>query len=287
MIPILKRELRSYFLTSLGFVYMGFFLLITGVYFVFINLLPGSSQFSSFLGSILLIYLFAIPMLTMRLFSEERRQKTDQLLLTAPLGVTEIVLGKFFAAGLLFLMTFAVTALYAVVIGLFGELSLGETIGGCIGFIFLGASYISVGVFISAATENQITAGIVSFFCLLGLWLLDSVSRIFPADVTSGLIAAGVLSAFIGLLLYLNTKHYGIALGGLFVCAIVIASLYFFKRNIFNGFILKVFSWFSLNQRYQNIALGILKIETLFYYASFCGFFLFLTVQLIEKRRWS
>jgi ABC-2 type transport system permease protein len=271
----------------MGFVYMGFFLLITGIYFVFINILPGSSQFSSFLSSILLIYLFAIPMLTMRLFSEERRQKTDQLLLTAPVRASEIVLGKFFAACVLFLMTLAVTAFYAAVIAVFGELSVAETIGGYIGFIFLGASYISVGVFISAATENQVTAGIVCFFCLLALWLLDSASKIFPADIKSGIAAAGVLSGLICLFLYLNTKNYYIAIGGILLCAVVIAGLYLFSRNIFNGFIVKVFSWLSLNQRYQNVAIGILKIETLFYYASFCGLFLFLTVQLIEKRRWN
>jgi ABC-2 type transport system permease protein len=266
---------------------MGFFLLITGIYFVFGNLLPMDSRFSGFLGSILLIYLFAIPMLTMRLFSEERRQKTDQLLLTSPVSVAEIVAGKFLAAFILFLLTLGVTVLYALVIAVFGELAVAETIGGYIGFIFLGASYISVGVFISAATENQITAGMICFFSLLMIWLLDSVSQIFPTDIKSGLIAAGTLGGICCFFLYLNTKNLFIPLVGTIVCAGVLTVLYFFNQNIFNGFIRKFFSWFSLNQRYQDFTIGILKVESLFYYFSFCGLFLFLTAQLIEKRRWN
>ena len=95
MIAILKRELKSYFLTPIGYLYMGFFLLVAGVFFAFGNLFTRSSYFTSFLGGILFVYLFAIPLLTMRLFSEERRQKTDQLLLTSPISVVEIVLGKY------------------------------------------------------------------------------------------------------------------------------------------------------------------------------------------------
>ncbi|MDR0562534.1 MAG: ABC transporter permease [Spirochaetaceae bacterium] len=287
MIAILKRELRSYFLTPAGYIYMGFFLLIAGIYFVFINLIRMSSDFSNFLGSILLIYLFTIPMLTMRLFSEERRQKTDQLLLTAPVTVAEIVMGKFLAAFILFLLTLGATALYALVIAVFGELALAATVGGYLGFIFLGASYISIGMFISAATENQITAGAVSFFSLLMIWLIDSVSQIFPTGITSGLIAALFLGGIVCAFLYFNTRNLYIVLAGAIVWGAVIAGLYGFNRTVFNGFIRKVFSWFSLNKRYQDFTLGIVKGEALFYYASFCGLFLFLTAQLIEKRRWN
>lgn len=286
MIAVFKQTFRSYFLTPMGYLYMGFFLLVTGIYFVFINLMPGNARFSSFLGSILLLYLFAIPMLTMRLFSEERRQKTDQLLLTAPVTIGEIVVGKFLGAFALFLLTLCVTVTYAAVIGIFGELWIPETAGAYIGFIFLGAAYIAVGLFISASTENQITAGLVSFFGLFMLWLIDPISRIFPTDIKSGVIAAGVLTGLLCVFLYLNTKSVFIAIIAFGVCAAGIAALFFLKPLVFNGFIRKVFSWFSLNQRYQDFAMGVVKIETLFYYASFCGVFLFLTLQVIEKRRW-
>jgi ABC-2 type transport system permease protein len=287
MIAIFKREIRSYFMTPMGCIYMGFFLLIMGLFFAFGTLMSRSSQFSGFLGSMLFIYLFAIPLLTMRLFSEERRQKTDQLLLTSPVSVGEIVLGKFLAALVLFLLTLAVTVFYALVVAAYGDLAVAETVCSYIGFIFLGASYISIGVFISAGTENQITAALVSFFTLLMIWLIDSVSQIFPTGIKAGLIAAGVLGVLLCLFLYLNTRNLFIALGALVAAAALIAGLYFFKQEIFNGFIRTFFSWFSLNQRYFNFTLGILKLDSLFYYLSFSGLFLFLTAQLIEKRRWN
>jgi ABC-2 type transport system permease protein len=287
MIAIFKRELRAYFLTPMGYIYMGFFLLLMGIFFTFGNLFSGNPQFNGFLGSMLFIYLFAIPLLTMRLFSEERRQKTDQLLLTSPVSVAEIVLGKFLAALALFLMTLAVTVLYAAVIAVFGDLAPGETFSAYLGFIFLGASYISVGIFVSAGTENQITAALVSFFTLLVIWLIDPVTQIFPTGIQSGLIAAGVLAALLCVFLYLNTRNLFIMLGAVIISGALIAALYFFNREIFNGFIRKFFSWFSLNQRYDNFTRGILKLDSLVYYLSFTGLFLFLTAQFIEKRRWN
>jgi ABC-2 type transport system permease protein len=287
MIAILKRELRAYFLTPMGFIYMGFFLLLMGIFFTFGSLISQNSRFNGFLANMLFIYLFAIPMLTMRLFSEERRQKTDQLLLTSPVSVGEIVLGKFLAALILFLMTLAVTVLYAAVIAVFGELAVAETVGGYVGFVFLGASYISVGIFISAGTENQITAALISFFTLLMIWLIDPISQIFPTDIKSGVIAAGVLGAVVSVFLYFNTRNIFIALGAALVSAGIITALYFFNQGVFNGFTRKFFSWFSLNQRYDNFTLGILKLDSLLYYISFSGLFLFLTAQVIEKRRWN
>jgi ABC-2 type transport system permease protein len=287
MIAILKREIKSYFLTPIGYIYMGFFLLITGVFYTFGNLLSRSPQFAGFLGNVLFIYLFAIPLLTMRLFSEEKRQKTDQLLLTSPISIPAIVLGKFFAAFSLYILTLVVTVFYVVVIAVYGDLAVWETVGSYIGFIFLGASYISVGVFVSAGTENQFTAALIGFFSLLLIWIIDPIVSIVPSDVISGVVFAGLIALAAGLFLYLNIKNLYLGIGVVIVGALIIAALYFFKTNIFSGLIRNTLSWFSLNQRYSNFSMGILKVESLFYYTSFSGLFLFLTVRLIEKRRWN
>jgi len=287
MIAILKRELKSYFLTPIGYIYMGFFLLVAGVFFAFGNLFTRSSYFTSFLGGILFVYLFAIPLLTMRLFSEEKRQRTDQLLLTSPVSIPEIVLGKFLAAFVVYLITLAVTVMYAVVVGVYGDLALWETIGSYIGFIFLGASYISVGVLISAGTENQLTSALVSFFSLLLIWLIDPISQSLPADLVVGMIFAGFLVAAAGLYLYLNTKNLYLVLAAAIIGAIVITAFYFIDKGIYIGFIRKCLAWFSLNKRYENFSMGMLKIDSLVFYLSFTGFFLFLTVRIIEKRRWN
>jgi ABC-2 type transport system permease protein len=287
MIAILKRELKSYFLTPIGYVYTGFFLLVAGIFFFFNNLAMLSSRFTGFLASIQFIYLFAVPLLTMRLFSEERRQKTDQLLLTSPVSITGIVVGKFLAALSVYFVTLAVTLLYACVIAVFGELAFWETVGSYIGFIFLGASYISIGIFISASTENQLTAAIVSFFSLIMLWLIDTVSQTLPSDTVWGIIFASALAGAVCLFLYLNTKSLKAVVIAALASLAVIAGLYLWDGDIFTGFIRKVLGWFSLTKRYENFSMGILKVDALVYFTSFSGLFLFLTVRLIEKRRWS
>jgi len=294
MIAIFKREIKAYFSTPIGYLYMGLFLLITGIFFTFSNIFSQSSYFSGFLGSVLFIYLFAIPLLTMRLFSEERRQKTDQLLLTSPVSIPEIVCGKFLAALTLYAFTLIVTILYAVVIAVYGDLIVTETVGSYIGFLFLGACYIAVGVFVSASTENQLTAALVTFFALMVIWLIDPISQMIPSDSLAGVISAAVLALIIILFIFLNTRNWFITLIAVVVAAAAILFLYFFSynyyyqfRGIFTGFLQNFLGWFSLNRRYQNFSMGLLKFDSLLYYISFSGLFLFLTVRLVEKRRWN
>ena len=295
MTAIFKRELRAYFLTPIGSIYMGLFLLITGLFFTFGNIFSNSSYYSGFLGNILFIYLFGVPLLTMKLFSEEKRQKTDQLLLTSPLSITEIVLGKFLAAFTVYSMTLMVTVLYAVLIGIYGDLLVWEAVGSYIGFLFLGACYIAAGVFISASTENQLTAALVTFFSLFIIWLIDPIAQMVPSDTFAGVISAGVLALLVIVFLFINTKNWFIVLITAVLAAAIILFFYFYTtgyntprfRNIYAGFLQKFMGWFSLNRRYQNFSFGLLKIDALLYYISFSGLFLFLTVRLIEKRRWN
>jgi len=287
MLAIFKRELKAYFLTPIGYLFMGLFLLLTGVFYFFDNLLSQNSQYTGFLGSILLIFLFAIPLLTMRLFSEEKRQKTDQLLLTSPVSIAGIVCGKFLAALAVYCATLFITVAYTVVIAVYGDLQTWETLGSYIGFIFLGACYISVGIFVSAITENQLTAALVSFFSLMFIWLIDPISQMVPSDTKSGIISSVVLLAALLLFLYLNTRNWIIVLGALILGGLIIGGFYLFKQDVFFGFIQKFLGWFSLNRRYQSFSIGLLKFDSLLYYASFSGLFLFLTVRLLEKRRWN
>ena len=287
MLAIFKREIRAYFLTPIGYLYMGLFLLLTGIFYTFNNILSQSSQYMGFLGSMLFIYLFAIPLLTMRLFSEEKRQKTDQLLLTSPVSITGIVCGKFLAAMAVFCGTLVVTVAYAVVIAIYGDLQTWETLGSYIGFIFLGACYIAVGIFVSAGTENQLTAGLVTFFALMIIWILDPLSQAVPTDTRAGIISAAVLLGALLLFLFLNTRNWVIVVAALLAGGLAIGAFYLFKRDVYFGFIQKFLGWFSLNRRYQSFSTGLLKLDSLLYYASFAGLFLFLTIRLIEKRRWN
>ena len=266
---------------------MGLFLLLAGIFFAFGNLLTRRSEYMGFLGSVLFIFLFAVPLLTMRLFSEEKRQKTDQLLLTSPVSIPGIVFGKFLAAMTVYCGTLLVTVSYALVIAVYGDIQTWETFGSYIGFVFLGASYISVGLFISASTENQLTAALLTFFALMIIWILDPLAQALPSTTRSGVISAVVLLGFLVIFLFLSTKNWAIAMGTALLGGLVIWLFYLFNRGVFFGFIQNFMGWFSLNRRYESFSVGLLRVDSLLYYISFSGLFLFLTVRLIEKRRWN
>jgi len=287
MLAILKRELRAYFLSPIGYIFMSLFLLVGGVLFAFGNLITLSSQYTGFLGSILFMFLLAVPVLTMRLFTDEMRMRTDQLLLTSPVKIVDIVLGKYLAALLVFVVTLIVTIFYAILVAIYGDLDTWQTVGGYIGFLLVGCSFISVGLFVSATTENQVIAAIVTFSALLLAWIMDAIQSGVPSDQTSGIIFAGVIALGAAAWIYFSTKNLYLGGGVLLLLAIVILLLVILDKGIFLGFIANVLGWFSLLKRYQDFTRGLLRLDSIIYYLSFSGFFLFLTVRLIEKRRWS
>src|SRR5690606_25355348 len=139
--------------------------------------------------------LIVVPILTMRLLSEESRQKTDQLLLTSPLSVTGMVLGKYFAAVGVFLITLLITCIYPIILSFFGTIAVWEIVGGYVGFFLLGSAFIAVGLFVSSMTDNQVIAAVVTFSALLFLWILDWIIEGLPTDRVSGIVFACLLVA--------------------------------------------------------------------------------------------
>ncbi|HEY8463177.1 MAG TPA: ABC transporter permease [Bacillota bacterium] len=284
---VFQKELRTYFLTPLGYIFMGFFLLISGFFFALNNLFPASANYNIMLASLTSIFMFLVPILTMRLLAEESRQKTDQLLLTSPLTTVGIVLGKYFAAVTVFLITIGITWVYPAILNLHGMIAFPEIFGGYIGFFFLGASFIAVGLYVSALTENQVSAAVITFSVLLILWILDSLQQILPNDTRSGVIFACIVLTSLALLVHQAVKNYYVtvltALGG----SVIIGAIYVINKNWYDGIILKVFDWFSLLKRFEGFANGLLDLGSVIYYISFVTAFIFLTVQQIEKRRWN
>ncbi len=287
MLAVMSRELNTYFKTPIGYIFMGLFLVVTGFFFTVGNLISGSSYFTSFLSSILFIYLLAVPLLTMRLLSEEKRQKTDQLLLTSPITVTDIVVGKFLAAFVVFMLTLVVTMLYAVVIAIFGDLATWETIGGYVGFALLGGSFISVGVLISAVSDNQVSAAFFTFFALLFIYFLNLIRSVAPVDPISSTIFAAVLVLGIGAFFFANTKSWLAAAGVVVLGAVVVVVLHLVYPVVYDGLISSFLAWFSLLERYDTFTLGLIELEEVVFYLSFITVFLFVTIRLIEKRRWA
>jgi ABC-2 type transport system permease protein len=287
MLAVLAKEFRSYFLTPLGYIFMGSFLTISGIIFTVFNLIPASSNYYPVLSNLIFIFLIAVPILTMRLISEENRQKTDQLLLTCPLKVSDIVVGKYLAAVAVFLLTIVITFLYPVIMSWHGFISLSEICGGYIGFFLLGASFIAVGLFVSALTDNQVSAAVITFGALLLIWLADSLQQVLPSDTLSGLIFAALILIGLALLVRQTTRNPFAALGTAVLGALIIGGIYAINSSLYDGLIVKVCSWFSLLKRYQDFANGLVTLSSIIYFLSFIFAFLFLTTQTIAKRRWN
>lgn len=283
---IFKKEMKTYFNTMTGYVFLGFFLLITGFYFTVNCAFSGSSDFISVLSATLIALLILIPVLTMRLFSEETRQKTDQLLFTSPVSIPQIVFGKFFAAIFLFFIGIAITACYAVILSRFGEISFSETFTGVIGYFLMGCCFISVGIFISVLTDNQIIAAVGTFAAMFFIFMIDSIASIMPVTTGANVKFILVLICIVAFFIYNSTKNVYAGVIFLILGCGAVGIAYVVNSLLFDGIITKVLNWFSVLSRYDSFDMGILNITDIIYYITFSFAFLYLTINTIEKRRW-
>ena len=287
MLAVFRRELKAYFVSPIGFVFVGFFILIAGVFFAISNLLQGNPNFTGVLSSLTFVFLFLVPILTMRLLTEEARQKTDQLLITSPLSITGIVVGKYLAAVGVFVITLIITLLFPLIMSFYALLGLGwwEILGGYIGFLLMGCAFISVGLFFSSLTDNQLIAAMYTFAALLLIWILDFVAQSVPSTVGSGVVFLSLLAVALVALVYFSTRNVPAGVVTFVIAAAAVILLYFLARGIYNGLIARILGWFSLVKRYGDFSLGQLSLSPVVYYISFSGAFVFMTVRMIEKRR--
>mgnify|MGYP002530111489 FL=1 len=173
MLAIWKRELQSYFYTPVGYVFMGVFLSLSGLFFYMLVLDARSSDVLTFLGQISYLWMLLSPVLTMRLLAEEKQKRTDQLLLTSPVSLPGIVLGKYLAAVTVMACTVLLTLVYVLVVALYGAVYPGELMVGYLGFILQGSAFLALDLYISGCASNQVTAAVAAFGVNLALWLMD------------------------------------------------------------------------------------------------------------------
>jgi hypothetical protein len=289
MLTIFNKEFKSYFTSATGYVFMTVFLLISGIFFALSNLLTTqpTPYYNNVLSSITFVFLILVPILTMRTISEETHQKTDQLLLTVPISLSDIVLGKYFAAVALFLLTLLITGLYPFMLSLFGAIAFWEILGGYIGFALFGSALIAIGVFISSLTESLVAAAVGTFGALLFIWVIDWVQQGLPTTLLSGVIFAILLLAILCSIIYFSTKNIYICAGTLAAGGIAVAAVYLAKKELFEGFTSRFFGWFSLLSRYDKFSMGMLDVSSIVYYITFSAALVFLTIRVIDKRRWS
>ena len=288
MLAVFKRELRAYFTSPIGFVVIGLFLFLSAIFFAASNLLGASSEYNGLLSTMSFIFLFIVPILTMRLLTEEKRQHSDQMLITSPLSVTAIVFGKYLAAVAVFLITLLVTVLFPVMMSFFSLLGLEwwKIIGGYIGLFLLGSAFIAVGLFFSSLTESQIVAAVATYTALLVMWIIDAVAGMVPTGWFAGLVFVAAAAAGLVLLVWMSTRSLPAAIVVAVVLGGGIAAVAVLQQSLFEGLIAKVLTWFSLLKRYEDFNLGILGLSPVVYYLSFSAAFVFLTVRMIDRKRW-
>ncbi|UCD16272.1 MAG: ABC transporter permease subunit [Candidatus Zixiibacteriota bacterium] len=227
-----RKEIRSYFDSPVAYVVITLFLLIAGWQYSTGLFLSNTPDLRGLFGIVRFILLFFIPAVSMRLLSEEKRLGTIELLMTLPIKDWQLVLGKFISAYLLIFITLLLTLIHYITISLLGEPDFGATLGGYIGLFFIVGVYLSIGIFTSALTQNQIVAFILSFVIIFAFYIIDKIIFLFP------------------------------------------------------GFIANILEYLSIDYHFNNIARGVVDSRDVIYYLSMMFFFLFLTVQTLESRKW-
>ncbi len=234
MFAIMKRELLSYFTSPLGYVFIAVFYLFSGIFLFLFTLTSQSADMSYVYTGMFFVMLIMIPILTMRLMAEENKQKTDQLLLTSPVSLPRLVMGKFLSAFSILLICMLIFLVYGIVLSCFASVNWAVILGNIVGMLLLGALCVSAGLFVSTLTENQMIAAVGSIGLNIAFILVDSFASVMPTKFLQE----------------------------------VIYSLSFFSR-------------------YNEFTIGIFSLSNIFFFASVAFIFLFLTVRVLEKRRWS
>ena len=289
MKAILMKELRTYFKNPLGYVFIGMMLIILGFYYSFYTMYYQYADYYHVLNAGSSLIIFVVPVLTMRIMSEEAKNKTDQLLLTAPIKTSGIVLGKFFAAAIIFCIVLVISMLQPLVtvFGFDGVMSAAMTMGGYLGFFLLGLSFIAIGMFISSLTENQLIAAVVTIGVFTMLMLTEGIHQTFPTSKFFSLAVLLVLLAIVLLIIYRSIRDImvtGIVGAGALV---LIGATFFIWPTAYEGLIGTIMESLSIFERYADIFSGVFDFGHIVFFVSLTVFFLFLTYQVVEKKRWS
>lgn len=287
MRAIFRHELSSYFTSVSGYVFGAFLLLFAGIYTMVYNLKSAVASFEYVPSSMSFIFLIIVPILTMRVLAEERRQKTDQLLYSLPLSMTQVVLGKYAAMLVMLLIPTAVMSIYPIILTAFGEVYLPAAFGAITGFFFLGAALLSIGMFISSISESQAVAAGLCFVVMLLNYFCSGLASYAEGSAFSSLTALTLIIILLIIIIRVMTKNSVVAFSVGFVLEAALIIAYIFKSTAFEGLFPDMMEKLSLFERFYVFIDGVFDITGIVYFCSIITVFLFLSVQSMEKRRWS
>lgn len=287
MIAILKHELRLYFHSLTAYVFGAFLLAIVGIGAMMYNLQAAVSNFEFVLSFASIVFVVIVPILTMRVLAEERKQKTDQLLYSLPVSTTQMVLGKFISLLLVYLIPLCIIGFYPLIFSQYGEVYMLTSYGSLFAFFLLGGALMAVGMFISSLTDNQGFAAGIGIAAILLNYFSVSLAEYVSATAIGSAIALFVLAALLGWVIRILTRNdtlgYGVGLG---LMGITVA-LYLIDETKFEGLLPDIMKKLSLFDRLDTFVNGVFDLTAVVYFLSVGAFFLFLTVQSLEKRRYN
>lgn len=287
MTAVLKHELRNYFHSLTAYVFGAFLLAFVGIGAVLYSIQAAVSSFELVLNFSSLIFVVIVPILTMRVIAEERRQKTDQLLYSLPITTTQVILGKYLALLVLYLIPLAIISLYPLVFAQFGDVYLLTSYGSILAFFIMGAALIALGTFISSLTDNQgLAAGIGIAVILLNYYSV-SLSEYVSSTAMGSAVALIVLILALGLVIRYVTGNGHLAYWVSFVLVFAIVAVYLLDNTVLEGLLPQIMKTLSLFERFTGFVNGVFDMTAIVYYGSVIVFFLFLSVQSLEKRRYN
>ncbi len=288
MLAIYKRELKSYFQSMVGPVFVAFLIAFTGIYFMAYNMTAGYPYFSYTLSGSLIVFIVGIPLITMRSFSEERKNKTDQLLLTAPVSLGQVVLGKYLAMVTVIAVPNVIFCIFPLIIKSQGTAYLTVDYLSILVFFLLGCVYAAIGMFLSALTESQIIAFISTFGILLILYLWDGILSMLPGSAVSGFVGVLILLAVVVVYIWRMTDNMVLS-GGIGTAGVIAAVVvYAVKSEIYENLLSNLLGKMAIANVFTGITSNnIVDVTGIALYLSLIAVFVFLTVQAIQKRRWS
>jgi ABC-2 type transport system permease protein len=270
-----------------GHVFITFLLLFFGVCVTVFNLIIGYSSFQRSIEITGIAFLAVIPIITMRSLTEDRINRTDNLLFSLPLKVSEIIVGKFLAVAAVFTIPVLVMLLYPVALSAYGIMYYAASYSAILSLYLLGLALISICMYISSLAESQVISAVISFGILLFLLALPILGSLLPDSALFSFIALAVAAFIIGAVVWKLTSSLNSGLIATAVIIIPMCVIYYVKQSLFGGLFANILSALSLYDRFYNLNSGIFSISDVVYFISVTVFFLFLSVQSLEKRRWS
>ncbi len=287
MIAVLKHELSGYFHSLTAYIFSAFLLVFVGTGALIYNIQSAVANFEYVLGYVCLGFVVIIPILTMRVIAEERKQKTDQLLYSLPIQTSQIVMGKYFALLVVYLVPLCIVALYPLIFAQFGEVYLPTAYGSLFAFFVMGAAMIAVGTFISSLTENQgFAAGITIPIVLLNYYSV-TLAEYVSTTASGSVVAILVIAVLLGLIVCHLTKNRNFAYGISILIILAVVITYFVDSSKFEGLLPDIMTKLSLFERFYIFVNGVFDMTAIIYYITVIIFFLFLSVQSLEKRRYN